>query len=160
MNQINVPDVFFPPAATQIFVDPDGEVKFEMSEMEQDIVEEVATTGGLEIAEDVGSSSSAGTSPQNKFHPVKKRNSTVVSKCNRCNGTGMIYIEASGATASCGSHGNSSAGGSGGGGNHSSSGLAGIVPKREKGGGGGGGSHNTITVELDAMQAPAEPGAK
>lgn len=83
-------------------MDPDGEVKFEMSEMEQDIVEEVATSSNLHIVDDgheeeagggtVQAASSSAMGRSSKLQP-KKRNSTVVSKCNRCNGTGLIYME-------------------------------------------------------------------
>lgn len=138
-------------AATQIFVDPDGEVKFEMSEMDQDIVEEVATTGGLEIDEDVGPSSSSDNSPQSshkQFHPVKKRNSTVVSKCNRCNGTGMIYVEASGSTTSCAATGG-----------HSNSSPSTVnTSKKEKMVTSA--PSNPITVDLDTMHPPPESGIK
>lgn len=78
--------------------------------MDQDVVEEVATTAGgcsIEIVCDTDEGSPTTT----KYHhqqsssssPSKKqqRSSTVVSKCNRCNGTGLIYMDASGATTSC-----------------------------------------------------------
>lgn len=139
-------------AATQIFVDPDGEVKFEMSEMDQDIVEEVATTGGLEIDEDVEPSSSSDNSPQSshkQFHPVKKRSSTVVSKCNRCNGTGMVYVEASGSTTSCAATGGHS--------NSSPATTSAATLKKEKM---DSAPSNPITVDLDTMHPPPESGNK
>lgn len=135
--------------ATQIFVTPDGEVKFETPEMDEDAVEEVATAVvpmAEEIVEDEEEQEHQHQQQQSnkQYHPVKKRNSTVVSKCNRCNGTGLIYVEASGATTSCGVRGGH--------------GQSVLVAKREKS---SPVVSNTITVDLeDSMQPPHEPVVK
>lgn len=137
--------------ATQIFVDPDGEVKFE--EVDHDMVEEVATTadgdGALQIVDDDEDDEDeemtlTATKASHQTHPVKKRNSTMVSKCNRCNGTGLIYLEASGATANCSN--------TGGHGQHAT-----VQVKKEKTSGGGS-SNNS--VDLDAMHPPNDNHSK
>lgn len=133
--------------ATQIFVSPDGDVKFEITDMDADNVEEVATT---DIIMDLDSEAGSPTTLGKSFNIVKKRDSTVVSKCNRCNGTGLIYVEGSGATTSCEAsdgHSSNAVTGAGGGG-----GVVAITPKKEKPS-----AVNTITVDLES---PTDPGAK
>lgn len=80
-------------APSQIYISPEGEVKFELNElpsgsessmdsMSQTVVlhpHEVETTE-LSIKKDPG------------HHPVKKRNQSHVTKCQKCNGTGIIYV--------------------------------------------------------------------
>lgn len=59
---------------TQIFVSPDGDIKFEVNEMNQNLiqiqgaVQKVATT-------------------------TKKKNVTTVTKCTTCNGTGVVIVQ-------------------------------------------------------------------
>lgn len=121
--------------------------------MDADNVEEVATTDSImDLDSEAGSPAPLGKS----FNIVKKRESTVVSKCNRCNGTGLIYVEGTGAAASCeASDGHSSnlvtGGAAGAAGGAVGVGVA-ITPKKEKPS-----AVNTITVDLES---PTDAGAK
>lgn len=56
---------------TQIFVSPEGDIKFELNEMNQNM---------LQIQ-----------SPVQKL-PAKKKNVTTVTKCTTCNGTGVVIV--------------------------------------------------------------------
>lgn len=100
------------PRQTQIFVAPDGDVKFEMSE-----IRDVVTTDAMDglgtqnvipivtIAAPASSSNTAHTvgikqpkieqgvvQHQSGYYPVKKRNLAAVTKCHKCNGSGVIFI--------------------------------------------------------------------
>lgn len=86
---------------TQIFVAPDGDVKFEVGTGDaMDVIN--AQNIGLNQA---GTSQHqhglkqpkieqgvAGTSNQGGYYPVKKRNMAAVTKCHKCNGSGVIFI--------------------------------------------------------------------
>lgn len=56
---------------TQIFVSPDGDIKFELNEMNQNMIQI--------------------QSPVQKM-PAKKKNVTTVTKCTSCNGTGVVIV--------------------------------------------------------------------
>lgn len=108
---------------TQIFVAPDGDIKFEIGEIQSDNsinMETVTAAQAQQIQQQLqqhqqqqqsqmnNSSSnisqhqqnqhqhqSTNTSPQKLpagAHPVKKRNTGTVTKCNKCNGSGVIFI--------------------------------------------------------------------
>lgn len=85
---------------TQIFVAPDGDVKFEMNPDAMEVI------GGQNVVgiNQAGTSQhqhglkqpkieqNAGTSNQAGYYPVKKRNMAAVTKCHKCNGSGVIFI--------------------------------------------------------------------
>lgn len=56
---------------TQIFVSPDGDIKFELNEMNQNLIQI--------------------QSPVQKMQ-AKKKNVTTVTKCTTCNGTGVVLV--------------------------------------------------------------------
>lgn len=121
---------------TQIFVAPDGEIKFEMNElpsgtsessmdslnaqniMQQQItpVQIISTTGQTQaqlqqiVAQQQAGVGIASTSnsvkrenpspPPPGHHPVKKRNTQHMTKCQKCNGSGVIYVNSSGLNSS------------------------------------------------------------
>lgn len=83
---------------TQIFVAPDGDVKFEMNPDAMDVINAQNLVG----IQQAGTSQhhglkqpkieqNAGTS-QAGYYPVKKRNMAAVTKCHKCNGSGVIFI--------------------------------------------------------------------
>lgn len=57
---------------TQIFVSPDGDIKFEVNEMNQNQV--IHVQGGVQKMQ------------------TKKKNVTTVTKCTSCNGTGVVIV--------------------------------------------------------------------
>lgn len=115
---------------TQIFVAPDGDIKFEIGEIQTDssgmetVTTQVVTAAQAQQIQQqiqqqqqqqhqqsqMNNSSqhqqqqqnqhqhqhqSTNTSPQKLpagAHPVKKRNTGTVTKCNKCNGSGVIFI--------------------------------------------------------------------
>lgn len=103
--------------ATQIFVAPDGDVKFEMSELPsgtsessmdslggtQNIIQispnnQQTTNNRIVVSKmnQTQQNSNATTTNNIQFapghHPVKKRNLATVTKCQKCNGSGVIFI--------------------------------------------------------------------
>lgn len=90
---------------TQIFVAPDGDVKFEMGDMRdvdqmemtaQNIValahSAVAAQSAKQAKTEQPSPSGSGNNPGTGYYPVKKRNLSAVTKCHKCNGSGLIFI--------------------------------------------------------------------
>lgn len=86
---------------TQIFVAPDGDVKFEMNPDAMDVINAQNVVGinqaGTSQHQQHGLKqpkleNSAGTSNQAGYYPVKKRNMAAVTKCHKCNGSGVIFI--------------------------------------------------------------------
>lgn len=95
-------------AATQIFVAPDGDVKFEIGEMS--VCSESMNCDDEEHGDSdampapTQASNSSKSSKNNIVHnsdvdylmpgyyPVKKRNAPSVTKCNKCNGSGVIFV--------------------------------------------------------------------
>lgn len=82
---------------TQIFVAPDGDVKFEMGGNDgMDVIQ--SQNVGLNQAGASGHMAhnkqpklEQGTN-QSGYYPVKKRNLAAVTKCHKCNGSGVIFI--------------------------------------------------------------------
>jgi len=66
---------------TQIFVAPDGDIKFEIGDINDN-----------EPHQNVQQVQSQQQKLPPGAHPVKKRNTGTVTKCNKCNGSGVIYI--------------------------------------------------------------------
>lgn len=62
------------PRPTQIFVSQDGEIKFEVNEMNQNQM--IQLQGSVQQAK----------------VPAKKKNVTTVTKCTTCNGTGVVIV--------------------------------------------------------------------
>lgn len=81
--------------STQIFVAPDGEIKFELGDMGDGDVEHMTSdsmgmdSSGHSIKHNAPTASS---SIIPGHYPVKKRNATAVTKCQKCNGSGVIYV--------------------------------------------------------------------
>lgn len=79
---------------TQIFVAPDGDVKFEMGDVDQmdmsAALSMVAAAGHAKPK--VEQPSPGGSQSQPGYYPVKKRNLSAVTKCHKCNGSGLIFI--------------------------------------------------------------------
>ncbi|XP_055857493.1 zinc finger protein 665 isoform X1 [Episyrphus balteatus] len=101
---------------TQIFVAPDGEIKFEMNEIPSGTSE--SSMDSLNAQNIIpmqqgngGNSSNGGRKNQHQHqqqeiitengacndtmvghHPVKKRNLATVTKCQKCNGSGVIFV--------------------------------------------------------------------
>lgn len=95
INQDNMNNQQRLPQATQIFVAADGNVKFEMSEMggvthepQQPVAQPSPVVDGIgsQNVIPVGQKHLPG------HHPVKKRNLASVTKCHKCNGSGIIFI--------------------------------------------------------------------
>lgn len=95
--------------ATQIFVAPDGDVKFEMSELPSGTSESSMDSLGTQNVIPIAQATTTNTNnnvqnvvkinqAQNQgnilpgHHPVKKRNLASVTKCQKCNGSGVIFI--------------------------------------------------------------------
>ena len=64
---------------TQIFVSPDGDIKFEVNEMNQNVIH---VQGGVQKVQ------------------AKKKNVTTVTKCTTCNGTGVVIVTETPSTSS------------------------------------------------------------
>uniref|UniRef100_A0A336MVH1 CSON004716 protein n=2 Tax=Culicoides sonorensis TaxID=179676 RepID=A0A336MVH1_CULSO len=91
---------------TQIFVAPDGDIKFEIGEIQTDSSgnmeittqpHQMIQTSNMNAQQQQQQNQSTNTSPQKLppgAHPVKKRNTGTVTKCNKCNGSGVIFIGA------------------------------------------------------------------
>lgn len=85
---------------TQIFVAPDGDVKFEMNTgdgMDMINAQNLNLNQGGQHQQHVLKQpkieqGTAGTSHQTGYYPVKKRNMAAVTKCHKCNGSGVIFI--------------------------------------------------------------------
>ncbi|XP_063707971.1 transcription factor Clamp-like isoform X2 [Culicoides brevitarsis] len=82
---------------TQIFVAPDGDIKFEISEIqgENSMEAPIQMTQQQQQSHNHSNSHHSHTSPAKLpggAHPVKKRNTGTVTKCNKCNGSGVIFI--------------------------------------------------------------------
>lgn len=79
-------------APSQIYISPEGEVKFELNELpsgsesSMDSMSQTVVLHPHEIECNDPSSKKSG------HHPVKKRNQSHVTKCQKCNGTGIIYV--------------------------------------------------------------------
>lgn len=98
-NDNNATQITTNRAATQIFVAPDGDVKFELSEIPNTNSESsIDSLSGNIIT------TTAQVQQQNNqqqiveikyppgHHPVKKRNTAAVTKCQKCNGSGYVLI--------------------------------------------------------------------
>lgn len=85
---------------TQIFVAPDGDVKFEMNPDAMDVInaqnlvgiQQAGTSQHQHGLKQPKIEQNAGTSNQAGYYPVKKRNMAAVTKCHKCNGSGVIFI--------------------------------------------------------------------
>lgn len=85
---------------TQIFVAPDGDVKFEMNPDAMDVinaqnvigVNQAGTSQHQHGLKQPKIENAAGSSNQTGYYPVKKRNMAAVTKCHKCNGSGVIFI--------------------------------------------------------------------
>lgn len=92
-----------PQRQTQIFVAPDGDVKFEMNAGDgMDIINAQNLGLGqpgssqhqhvLKQPKLEQSGAAGATTTQSGYYPVKKRNMAAVTKCHKCNGSGVIFI--------------------------------------------------------------------
>lgn len=85
---------------TQIFVAPDGDVKFEVGTGDaMDVINaqniglgQAGTSQVQGLKQPKIEQGVAGTSNQAGYYPVKKRNMAAVTKCHKCNGSGVIFI--------------------------------------------------------------------
>lgn len=79
---------------TQIFVAADGDIKFEITDVSTDL--EVVQPSAQHQHQHQHNTHSSSVQNSQKLppgaHPVKKRNTGTVTKCNKCNGSGVIYI--------------------------------------------------------------------
>lgn len=94
----------FPPTATQIFVAPDGDIKFEIGEIpvasnsnspiETLMPTQITTIKTEHQVSPVAQMTTTVSAPQQAqtVHPVKKRNLATVTKCTKCNGSGVIIV--------------------------------------------------------------------
>lgn len=91
--------------ATQIFVAPDGDVKFELGEIPNTYKSESSTdslAGVQQQQQIIQITNTANTIQQQNqqlqqkcapgHHPVKKRNTAAFTKCHKCNGSGVVLI--------------------------------------------------------------------
>ncbi len=102
INNDNATHIQARQTATQIFVAPDGDVKFEMSEIPSAQSDSMDSIGSMPVTTTSGSSNAKHSHHHHHQHqtghilpgyyPVKKRNLAAVTKCNKCNGSGVIYI--------------------------------------------------------------------
>lgn len=84
-------------APSQIYISPEGDVKFELNELpsgsdsSMDSMSQTVVLHPHDI-ESTDQNSMAKKNCLHGHHPVKKRNQSHVTKCQKCNGTGIIYI--------------------------------------------------------------------
>ncbi|KAL5287044.1 hypothetical protein ACFFRR_008163 [Megaselia abdita] len=84
-------------APSQIYISSEGEVKFELNELpsgSESSMDSMSQTVVLH-PHDIESTEQPTMIKKNcvhGHHPVKKRNQSHVTKCQKCNGTGIIYI--------------------------------------------------------------------
>uniref|UniRef100_A0A182NUM6 C2H2-type domain-containing protein n=1 Tax=Anopheles dirus TaxID=7168 RepID=A0A182NUM6_9DIPT len=79
---------------TQIFVAPDGDIKFEIGEIpnasnSNSSMDSLMQPSGQQMHPIKAEHTLV---PQQNAHPVKKRNLATVTKCNKCNGSGVIIV--------------------------------------------------------------------
>ncbi|KFB41121.1 zinc finger protein [Anopheles sinensis] len=89
-----------PARTTQIFVAPDGDIKFEIGEIpnasnSNSSMDSLMPTGqqmhSIKAEQTIVQQQQQQQQQQNA-HPVKKRNLATVTKCNKCNGSGVIIV--------------------------------------------------------------------
>lgn len=87
--------------ATQIFVAPDGDVKFELGEIpntsnSESSIDSLAGQNIIQITNTGNTIQQQNQQIQQKcapgHHPVKKRNTAAFTKCHKCNGSGVVLI--------------------------------------------------------------------
>ncbi|EAA14852.5 AGAP008827-PA, partial [Anopheles gambiae str. PEST] len=83
--------IFLLPTATQIFVAPDGDIKFEIGEI-PNASNSNSSMDSLMPGQMHPIKAEHALVPQQNAHPVKKRNLATVTKCNKCNGSGVIIV--------------------------------------------------------------------
>uniref|UniRef100_A0A182JJM7 C2H2-type domain-containing protein n=1 Tax=Anopheles atroparvus TaxID=41427 RepID=A0A182JJM7_ANOAO len=77
--------------ATQIFVAPDGDIKFEIGEI-PNASNSNSSMDSLIPGQIHPIKAEHTIVQQQNAHPVKKRNLATVTKCNKCNGSGVIIV--------------------------------------------------------------------
>ncbi|XP_049278653.1 zinc finger protein 184 isoform X3 [Anopheles funestus] len=78
---------------TQIFVAPDGDIKFEIGEI-PNASNSNSSMDSLMPGQMNTIKAEHSLITQPNTHPVKKRNAATVTKCNKCNGSGVIIVGA------------------------------------------------------------------
>ncbi|XP_053661977.1 zinc finger protein 83 [Anopheles marshallii] len=78
---------------TQIFVAPDGDIKFEIGEI-PNASNSNSSMDSLMPGQMNTIKAEHSLITQQNAHPVKKRNAATVTKCNKCNGSGVIIVGA------------------------------------------------------------------
>lgn len=104
MNAFLICNIYLSTPATQIFVAPDGDIKFEIGEIpvssnsnspiETLMPTQITTIKTEHQISPVGQMTTtvAAPAPAPAVHPVKKRNLATVTKCTKCNGSGVIIV--------------------------------------------------------------------